>query len=383
MLPIPILNVIAAFIFASLITWLIIPRIVRITKHKRLTDKPGDRKIHKYEIPTLGGIGIFIGFFISLLLFVNGNIEHITIIAAASVIIFLMGAKDDLVNMDAPKKLLIEFSVALLIALASDIRFTSFHGFLGIDTVPVWISILITVFLIVVIMNSFNLIDGIDGLAASTGILCSVVYAIWFWMAGAIGYTVMAMAIAGALTAFLPFNIYRGRFKIFMGDAGSLTIGLLLAILTIKFNELNAHQAAPFSFQSAPAIAIGILFLPLFDTLRVTVIRISQGSHPFQGDNNHIHHRLLRLGLTHKQATLLLVFVNSLFIGLAVLLDNLGIITSGIILLAAAMLLSNFTFWLEKKRTSEKTGNIADNSKEIYFLNQSILKSNLLTKQRA
>lgn len=378
MLPIPILNVIASFLTASIITWLAIPRIVRIAKYRKLIDRPGQRKIHKSEIPTLGGIGIFSGFFVSLMLFVNGHIEHITIIAAASMIIFLMGTKDDLINMDPPKKLLVEFLVALLIATTTDIRLTNFHGFLGINAVPVWASILITVFLIILIMNAFNLIDGIDGLASSIGILCSLVYAGWFWMADAIGFSVMSMAIAGALAAFLPFNLYHGRFKIFMGDTGSLTIGLLLAILTIKFNELNALQTTPFQVHSAPAVSIGILFLPLFDTLRVTIIRISQGLNPFHGDNNHLHHRLLRLGLTHQQATVLLVVLNAFFIILSFFLDKLGILFLCIVLLASALLLSNISFWVERK-IIQKQNNLLNASEKGYYLDQSILKSNKLT----
>lgn len=384
MLPIPYLNVIASFIIAFLITWLAIPRIVRIAKFRRYTDKPGNRKIHKNEIPTLGGIGIFSGFFVSLMLFVNGNIEYITIIAAASMTIFLMGTKDDLVNMDPPKKLLVEFLVAILIATASDLRFTTFHGFLGIDTIPLWVSIMVTVFLIILIMNAFNLIDGIDGLAASIGILISTVYAIWFWLNGAVGYAVMAMAIAGALSAFLPFNVYKGRFKIFMGDTGSLTIGLLLAILTIKFNELNAIETTAFRFQSAPAISIGILFLPLFDTLRVTIIRITQGQNPFQGDNNHLHHRLLRLGFTHKKSTLIMVVVNSVIIILAIALDKIGILALGILILVAALAFSNFTFWLERKKVKAKPDSVLKTNEAVYYLSQSILKTNkIIDKLRA
>jgi UDP-N-acetylmuramyl pentapeptide phosphotransferase/UDP-N-acetylglucosamine-1-phosphate transferase len=372
MLPIPILNVIASFLTAAFITWLAIPRIVRIARQRKLTDRPGQRKIHKKEVPTLGGIGIFSGFFVALMLFVNGHIEHITIIAAASMIIFLMGTKDDLVNMTPLKKLFIETIVAFLIAVTSGIRLTHFHGFLGIDTVPVWISIVITVFIIILIMNSFNLIDGIDGLATSVGILISLVYAVWFWMAKAVGFSIMAMAIAGALSAFLPFNLYNGRFKIFMGDTGSLTIGLLLAILTIKFNELNVLPDTPFRLHSAPAIAIGILFLPLFDTMRVTFIRISQGSHPFHGDNNHLHHRLLRLGLSHIKATFVLIILNAAIIALSFYLDKLGILALSLVLLGSALLFSNITFFLERKSMQKNTATFGEKG---YYLEQSILKN--------
>lgn len=380
MLPVPFLNIIASFFVAGIITWLAIPRIVTVAKHRRLYDRPGQRKIHKYEIPTLGGIGIFSGFFVSLMLFVNGNIEHITIIGAGSMIIFLMGTKDDLVSMNPPKKLLVEFLVAFLIASATDIRFTSFHGFLGIETIPVWLSVCVTVFLIIVIMNSFNLIDGIDGLAASIGILSSLVYAIWFWLAGSFGYAVLAMAIAGSLTAFLPFNLYTGKFKIFMGDTGSLTIGLLLAILTIEFNELNALENTLYKFNSAPAISIGILFLPLFDTLRVMIVRMSKGIPPFRGDNNHLHHRMVRLGMSHKKATLVLVIANLFFIAFAILVDNLGILFSSLTILVTALLLTSVTAFFEYR--NKWFANKSFPTEEEYHLS-TFFKSIGILKQRA
>jgi hypothetical protein len=162
-----------------------------------------------------------------------------------------------------------------------------------------------------------------------------------------------------------------------MGDTGSLTIGLLLAILTIKFNELNALQITPFQMHSAPSVSIGILFLPLFDTLRVTIIRLSQGLNPFHGDNNHLHHRLLRLGLNHRKATLVLVILNAFFIVLSFLFDQLGILTLGLILLAVAVFFSNFSFWLEQKRF--QANNLSKSMNENgYYLDQSILKNNKL-----
>lgn len=354
MLSLPLLNIISSFLVAAFITWFSIPKIIKVVKIRNLADKPGPRKIHSREIPTLGGIGIFGGFFISLLLFVNGSIEHLSMIAAGAMIIFFMGQKDDLINMNAQKKLFFELIVAILITTTTDLRITDLHGFLGIQSIPLWLSIMISVLIIVLIMNAYNLIDGIDGLAASIGILCAVVYGSWFWAAGEIGYTVMAAAIAGALCAFLPFNMYKGRFKIFMGDTGSLTIGLLLAVLTLRFNELNSMVAAPVKFQSAPAISMGILFLPIFDTLRVTIIRLIQKSNPFQGDNNHLHHRLLRLGLTHSQSTLIMVIYSGVFITLAISLDYLGTSAVFLIMLALGTVLSFISSQIERRILLQK-----------------------------
>jgi len=357
MLSLSLFHVVSSFLVSAAITSLSIPKIIKVVVIKKLSDKPGLRKIHKRCIPTLGGIGIFSGFFISLMLFNNGSINQISIIAASAMIIFLIGQKDDLINMNARKKLFFEFMVALLITLATDLRITSFQGFLGFREIPFWLSIVVTMFLIVFIMNAYNLIDGIDGLAASVGIVSATVYGILFWMNGDPGYSIMSACIAGALCAFIPFNMYKGRFKIFMGDTGSLTIGLLLAVLTLKFNALNIEASTAIKFVSAPAISLGILFLPLFDTLRVTMIRLIQKSNPFIGDNNHLHHRLLRYGLNHFKATLVMIFFHLVFILLAISLDPLGILINSAIMFSLACVMSFFSAQLENHITLQKEVN--------------------------
>jgi UDP-GlcNAc:undecaprenyl-phosphate/decaprenyl-phosphate GlcNAc-1-phosphate transferase len=347
MLSLSLFHVVSSFLVSAAITSLSIPKIIKVVVIKKLSDQPGTRKIHKHCIPTLGGIGIFAGFFISLMLFDNGNIKQVSIIAASAMIIFFIGQKDDLINLNAKKKFFFEFMVALLISLATELRITSFQGFLGLYQIPYWLSIAVTVLLIVFIMNAYNLIDGIDGLAASVGIISAVVYGFMFWMNGDIGYSIMSACIAGALCAFIPFNMYKGRFKIFMGDTGSLTIGLLLAILTLRFNALNVEASTPLKFVFSPAISLGILFLPLFDTMRVTVIRLHKKSNPFIGDNNHLHHRLLRYGLNHFQATLVMVFFNLVFILLAISFDRYGILINGVIMFVIAIIMSFFSAQLE------------------------------------
>ncbi|MBN2814896.1 MAG: undecaprenyl/decaprenyl-phosphate alpha-N-acetylglucosaminyl 1-phosphate transferase [Bacteroidales bacterium] len=349
MFPSPLLNIVSAFIVAAFISWFSIPSIIKVVRIKKLFDKPGDRKIHKREVPTMGGIAIFGGFAISMLLFVNGYVEHLSVVVAASVIIFFLGLKDDLVNMPPRKKLAVEFGVALLIALATDLRITSLNGLFGIHELATWVSVPLTVFVIILIMNAYNLIDGIDGLAASIGILATVFYGIWFWIAERYGYAVISASIAGALIAFLPFNMSGKHYKIFMGDTGSLTVGLLLAIATIRFNEVNALASTPYRFASPLTISLGLLILPLFDALRVAIIRISRNTSPFHADNNHMHHQLLRLGLTHGNASIVLVATSALFVGIAMLLDNLAPTMIFTILGILAILLSAFTMNLEKR----------------------------------
>lgn len=367
MLSIPLLNIVASFIVAAFITGYSIPKIIKVVKIKRLCDKPGDRKIHKGSIPTLGGIGIFGGFFISMLLFVNGYVDHLSVVCAALMFIFFMGEKDDLINMPPKKKLLIEVSAAALISIGADLRITTLHGFAGIETLPYWISIALTIFAIVFIMNAFNLIDGIDGLAAGIGIFAAAIFGFWFFLSGDTGYTVICAAAGGALCAFLPYNFHKGRMKIFMGDTGSLTVGFLLAVLSIRFNENNMNYVTPYNFNSAPAMILSILILPLFDTIRVFIIRLRLKKNPFFGDNNHLHHRFLRLGFSHAQTTLILIGLTGMFVIAATLLDKLGSEIGILILLTLATSVSYLTlYWENRVTNAQRTTNVLTVAKAYY-----------------
>jgi UDP-N-acetylmuramyl pentapeptide phosphotransferase/UDP-N-acetylglucosamine-1-phosphate transferase len=174
-----------------------------------------------------------------------------------------------------------------------------------------------------VIINAFNLIDGINGLSGSISTLIALVFGTWFLLVDHLEMAVVAMALAGSVIAFLKYNITPA--KIFMGDTGSLLVGLICAILALQFIELhNVLEDSPYAVKAVPAVAIGILILPLFDTLRVFLTRILRGKSPMTADRNHIHHLLIDCGLSHMQATLLLVVVNMVFILLVFRFQYLG-----------------------------------------------------------
>lgn len=344
--------ILIAFASALVVTWYYIPRVIHIVRHRHLEDTPGKHKIHKNNVPTLGGIGIFAGFLVGYLLGVDGYMPGLSYFTAAAVMLFFVGIKDDLVNINYNKKLLGEVGSAIVVALFTDLRFTSFHGFLGIEEIPFWVSFPVTVFTIVLIINAVNLIDGIDGLAASIGIVASVTFGIFFYLSGDYAYTVMAAALLGALLAFLRFNLSDGRFKIFMGDTGSLVIGFTLAVFAVHFNEVVAAGRSVLAISSAPSVAIGILIVPLFDTLRVIILRLRYHQSPFQADHRHIHHTMLRAGFTHKGATLLITLFNILMIGVSFLLDGIGILWLGLVLLSLCLLATMILMRIVTKKES-------------------------------
>ena len=316
-------NILLSTALAFLITYFAIPPIIKVAKDKKLFDEPDERKVHKSVIPTLGGLGIFAGFIIATLMGVPVHMANeLQYFLAAAMVIFFLGIKDDRLLLSATKKFMGQLIAAGIIIKFGGIQINNLQGFLGIYEIPHITSYILTAFTIIVVTNSFNLIDGVDGLAGSLGLLTSLVFGVYFFVTGELMYSVMALSLAGSLIAFLIYNFSPA--KIFMGDTGSLLIGLLNSIFAIKFIAVAANQDAGLPLLSAPAIAFAILIVPLFDTLRVFSLRIFNRRSPFSPDRNHIHHFLLDLGLSQKIISLICVSANIVFIGLAYFLRSQG-----------------------------------------------------------
>src|SRR5674476_995461 len=316
-------NILLSTALAFLITYFAIPPIIKVAKDKKLFDEPDERKVHKSVIPTLGGLGIFAGFIIATLMGVPAHIPNeLQYFLAAAMVIFFLGIKDDILVLSASKKIIGQLIAAGIIIKFGGIQINNLHGFLNINEIPHSASYVLTAFTIVVITNSFNLIDGVDGLAGSLGLLTSVIFGIYFYFTGQMLYSVMALSLAGSLVAFLIYNFYPA--KIFMGDTGSLLIGLLNSIFVIKFITVASNPQFGIPLQSAPAIGFAILIVPLFDTLRVVSLRILSRRSPFSPDRNHIHHFLLELGFSHKMISITCLSANLLFIALAYFLRFSG-----------------------------------------------------------
>lgn len=349
--------ILLAFGSSMFIAWYSLPRIIKVAKYRRLTDKPGKHKIHSNEIPTLGGIAIFGGFSFGLLLAANGYMESVAFLMATVMMLFFIGLKDDLITVTPWKKIFVQVAAGLILCIFTELRFTNLHGFMGISGIPVWFSFLLTIFLIVIIINSFNLIDGIDGLAAAVGIVASTVFGIWFWLSGDTGFAVASAALTGSLIVFLWFNLSEGKYKIFMGDTGSLVIGFILTVMAIRFNEINAGPSPFIKLNSSPAVSIAIMVVPLFDSLRVIIIRLIRHQPPMKADNRHIHHLILRAGYSHKQATLFIALANIFIIAVSFMLHNLSIFWLSTVILALCTLLTIPVYVMVAKREDWKLYN--------------------------
>jgi len=317
-------DIVLAFISSLVLTYFAIPSIISIAKKKHIVDEPGERRSHEVSTPSLGGIGIFAGVIFSVILWTPfkyfGDLQYIL---SSFVIIFLIGAKDDIDPMSPYLKFAGQFLVAIILIFFSKIQITHFWGLFGLYDIPNWLSIMVTMLTIIMIINAFNLIDGINALSGSIGTLMAITFGTWFFMIDELALAIVAFSLAGSIIAFLRYNITPA--KIFMGDTGSLLLGVVAAILAIEFIETNlALQRSSLKFSSAPAVAIGILILPIYDTLRVFVMRIITGRSPFSPDRNHIHHLLIDSGLSHMKATAILLIVNILFIFFVVKLHYLN-----------------------------------------------------------
>jgi UDP-GlcNAc:undecaprenyl-phosphate GlcNAc-1-phosphate transferase len=302
------------FLFSFLITFFSVPTIIKISRRKNLMDEPGVRSSHLRKIPNLGGIAIFYSIGISASVFAYELFDLYKFLFASLVILLYIGVMDDIVVMRAYKKLVAQIIVSSLIVVGSDIRIRSLFGILGIYEMSYFVSILFSVITFIILINAFNLIDGIDGLAGGYSVICSALFGISYYRLGEYNYplVVLSVIIIGAVLAFLYYNLsnYRTN-KIFMGDTGSMLLGFLLAFTSICFIDIFIDKKLPdvprYHLQSAPVVAVAILILPIVDTLNVIVIRLVNKRSPFDADKNHIHHKLLKLNLTHRRSSFYII----------------------------------------------------------------------------
>jgi UDP-N-acetylmuramyl pentapeptide phosphotransferase/UDP-N-acetylglucosamine-1-phosphate transferase len=347
-------DIITAFITSFLVTFVAIPPIIRIAREKHLFDEPGERTSHTIGTPALGGIAIFAGVIFSVILWtpfeIFGELQYIL---SAFVIIFLIGAKDDIAPVSPTTKLIGQLFAAIILVFKSNVRITDLYGIFGIEALPEWAVISLSVFTIIVTINAFNLIDGINGLSGSITIIVAATLGTWFYLVDRLDLSIVAFSLAGSVVAFLKFNFTPA--DIFMGDTGAMLCGLVCAILTIEFIDFHVGPEAinsPYALKAVPAVAMGIMILPLFDTLRVFIMRLLKGKSPLHPDRTHIHHLMIDAGLTHMQATGILVIVNVFFILLVFLLQSIGTINLILIMSLIALMLTTILYTISLRRKS-------------------------------
>ncbi|TRZ45001.1 MraY family glycosyltransferase [Robertkochia solimangrovi] len=316
-----------------LITYYLMPKILQVVKFKNFTDVPGVRSSHSFVTPTLGGITFFITL-IGALFFLRSEDhynEAFNFIPALT-LLFIMGLKDDLVVLGPRVKLLGQLGAMAFLLLNPAFTIHSLYGFMGIYEIPYFLQLALSVSTMIVIINAVNLIDGIDGLAGMQGIVILGIFSGLFFMADQMFYFYLGLAMIGCLAAFLCFNLSKTQ-KIFMGDTGSMILGFIIGIFTIRLLAIESTNITllPFDPEYTSIIAMSVLFIPLYDTARVFFIRLKKGVSPFKADRSHVHHILVdMLHFSHRRASAVLSMITIIFTGtiyyLSTVIESLSVL---------------------------------------------------------
>jgi UDP-GlcNAc:undecaprenyl-phosphate GlcNAc-1-phosphate transferase len=317
------MNFFLALLSSLVIGILFFPVLIKLLIKFDLSDMPGGRKIHKKITPSMGGIGFVIATFVALGIWGwQFPVPEIRYLIGAIILMFFVGLRDDMVELKATHKLMGQCVAVLLVIVAGDIRIRDFHGFLGIEEIPVLLSYAFSAFVLLALTNAFNLIDGLDGLAGTIASISLSLLGGWFYIQGLDSLAVLSFTLLGGVLAFLIFNWAPA--KIFMGDTGSLTLGFALGSLVVAFMEQNAALPTGSFLKLEPSFTAGIVLMiyPLYDMARVFAKRISQGRPPMSADKSHIHHFLMRMGMKHSQVALTLGFLQFMLIFLVGALGN-------------------------------------------------------------
>lgn len=342
------------FVIAVVVSYSSFPAILRVAEAKHLMDEPDERSTHSSNVPTLGGIGIYMSMVVVITIIgALLDTKILLLILGGMTFLFFLGLKDDLLILSPRKKFIGQLIVAFLLIIFTDTRIIGFSGLLGIDIMPYGFSVLFTLFVYLLIINGYNLIDGVDGLAGSLGLFSSACFAVVFMLMEDLSIATLAVGLIGALIPFLRLN-FSSRNKIFMGDTGSMLVGFLIAFFVVRFIGQTQLEQIDLFEGYAPILALSIVFFPLLDTLRIFLVRLLiYKKSPFIADKNHLHHRFLQLGFSHGKTTLAIVVVNLAIVGLVFLGRNLEIHGQlGLLLIFGSLFYYAFFiyFWVKKFR---------------------------------
>jgi UDP-N-acetylmuramyl pentapeptide phosphotransferase/UDP-N-acetylglucosamine-1-phosphate transferase len=308
------------FVTAFVIAMLLIPPLIYFINRYKWFDVPDLRKEHDLPIPTMGGIAVCISMAIACMLWFQFSKDLFIVSFFFSIIVlFAVGIMDDMNDMKARNKLVIQLALGSLIAF-SGVRVVSFNGILGIYELPITAQYTITIIAIAGVTNAFNLIDGIDGLAGGLGFMSLVMLGLFLTLCGDVNIALVAFALAGGLLGFLYYNFNPAR--IFMGDTGSLVLGFVTAVLTVRLIQLNTVGSI-IALPNAPVFGLSLIMIPVFDTLRVFSLRIWKGKSPFDPDKTHVHHLLTNNGWSHNFSAKLICGVHGVLLVAGYLLKDM------------------------------------------------------------
>lgn len=330
-------------------------RVLLLSKRKRLFTEVNHRSSHSDPIPALGGVSIFIVLLMSILIILGmGYTPSMGFLLISVFILFLPGLKDDLIGIRPISKLMAQILAALFIVFISDFQILNLNGFLGIEEVPISLMVAFELFFVLFITNAFNLIDGVDGLAATIGLVALSFFAALFFNSSDLPYLLLTTALMGSILSFMYFNLGSQKKKMFLGDTGSLVIGFILGVFSLKVMADMPQDFDPLKIPiNMPLFILILLVIPILDTLRIIFLRISRGQKPWRADRNHMHHVLLDNGMSHLQATAFLGFLQLFAIGGYLLVNGLGLIALHFYVLGVYLSYLALIMWLSQNKASK------------------------------
>jgi len=321
---------------AAVLSIYFVPTVRKLALAKNITATPSARKPHSTEVPVLGGVAIYLAaafsmFIVAFVFPSKIDANDFFLLGFGSMIFLFVGVLDDIVGLKAKTKLILQIVVCFVLIHNAPLYITNMQGLFGFSEIPYIPSLLLSVFVYVVFVNMLNLIDGIDGLASGISVVAFSFFAYVGFVEENYYNILVSMAGMGCLIPFMYFNMFSNR-KIFLGDNGSLVLGIILGYLCLDF--ISVANSTDQLFGDTKIVVLMSLFsYPLVDTFRVFVVRILRKKSPFSADRNHIHHHLLRLGLSHRKATLVVLLYTIFITFVSFLISGIDINVAFILLL--------------------------------------------------
>lgn len=370
------LTIIISALVALLCTSWIYPHILKVALTKNIVDNPDARKLQRVPVPVLGGLTVVFGILAGIMSFKYlGSFYDMFPVFAAIIIIMIIGFIDDTISLSPKIRFIIEILLVLYIIFVSGKQINDFHGLWGLTTIPEYISIPLTIFASVGIINAINLIDGVDGYSSGYTIVSSIIFSIVFYTLGNIRMAALAVIVAASLIPFFLHNVFGKYSKMFIGDAGTLSLGIIFSIFVI--NILSPYDQSQYispNFGLIP-FTLAVMCIPIFDTLRVMSMRIIRGKSPFSADKTHLHHLFIELGFSHWGTTISIITINILVVLCWYLSYKIGLsIDIQLYIVVALGILITFGFYPATQN------HIRKQTKLYYFLHKIGLKTQTTDK---